>query len=77
MPHLEVERFIYIGDSIIKYNLRKGDVFDKIPSNIDDKDVLVLIIPIDKLQEAQREMKNPLSLYSIRLKKLREKKEID
>lgn len=77
MPHLEVERFIYIGDSLIKYNLRKGDVFEKIPANIEDKDVLALIIPLDKLQEAQREMKNPHSLYSMRLKKLRGKKEID
>lgn len=60
------ELFIYIGKTVLKHNLRHGDVFKQKPDV--GKDLLDLIIPIDKLQEAQRELKNPLSFYSLKIK---------
>lgn len=61
------EPYIYIGKTVLKYNLRHGDVFQNKPDV--DKEVLDLIIPISKLKEAQRELKNPLSFYSLKIKK--------
>lgn len=67
--------FIYIGVTLIKQGLRHGDTFWEIPKHITDKDILDLIIPIEKLQEAQKEMKNPASLYSIKIQRLNKRRD--
>lgn len=68
------EMLIYIGNTIVKLNLRQGDVFTEIPPHITDEDVKALIIPISKLKEAQRDLKNPLSFFSIKIKELRNRR---
>lgn len=60
------EPFIYIGNTVLKHNLRHGDVFKQKPDV--EKDLLDLMIPISKLQEVQRELKNPLSFFSLKIK---------
>lgn len=60
--------YIYLGVTLIKQGLRHADTFLEIPKHITDKDILDLIIPLNKLQEAQRELKNPLSFYSLKIK---------
>lgn len=67
--------YIYIGVTLIKQGLRHGDTFWEIPKHITDKDILDLIIPIEKLQEAQKEMKNPASLYSIKIQRLNKRRD--
>ena len=66
--------YIYLGVTLIKQGLRHGDTFLEFPKHITDKDILDLIIPIEKLQEAQKEMKNPASLYSIKIQRLIKKR---
>lgn len=65
---------IYIGHTIVKQNLRHGDVFKEIPCHITDEKVKELIIPLNKLQEVQRELKNPLSFYSLKIKELKNRR---
>lgn len=68
------ELLIYIGTNIVKMNLRHGDVFTKIPCHITDEKIKELIIPLNKLQEVQRELKNPLSFYSLKIKELKNRR---
>lgn len=68
------ELSIYIGNTIVKMNLRHGDVFTEIPSHITDEDVKTLIIPISKLKEAQRDLKNPLSFFSLKIQELKNRR---